>query len=230
MPWHGPRGKCGCCKPCACPDGGNLTPQFINSPTVKVVIAGVPASFTFEYGSSTTYITNTLTNMDCMNGTYFYQYARNTSNGCVNWNAVFSYGRACTINWNVIQRTLSGSTGCYISSSTVDDIPVSYTLGVDYLDFGPGKSGWTSGILSRPTFGNWAIQGRADVECKHGYDASLSTRTFSVGIEPFGFVAKNISEQKIWLSHWPNSSDRCVPTYDTQRIEIGTMLTEVVDI
>lgn len=76
--WHGPRGDCGCCggTRCACADDPEQTsPSFTDTPTFRVVIAGMPATYEWSdfrsLGSFWHKNDWTLTGLSGINGTYF---------------------------------------------------------------------------------------------------------------------------------------------------------------
>jgi hypothetical protein len=234
MTWHGPRGSCGCCKPCRCPDGDNLSRQFLIRPTAKVTIANLPATYSFEFGyviSTTAYHeVVTLDGLDCLNGTYFFSYAINSSTGCVNWTIPLTAASSCSFDEISTFNTLSGSSGCYVASSSTNTFSVSINLNVAYFDRGFGRSGWQATVGAAGLNPAWRLGGVSVAECRFGYDPSLTTHTFSAGVSPFGSTTKNAADQKIWLSWRPSTSDRCTPIAPLQTVDIGDVTIEIVDL
>ena len=234
MTWHGPRGTCGCCKPCECPDGGNLSRQFTKSPTVKVVISNLPATYVFEYevtfSTTTFYDTITIDGLDCLNGTYLFEYGIDANTGCVDWSIPLSPTESCTFNEESVFRTLSGTSGCYVASSSTTNNTGTIELSIAYYDRGFGNSGWQSTTEAVGANPGWKIYGESVAECRFDYDASLTPDTFPAGVSPFGSVTKNSSDQKIWLSWRPSNPGRCIAVAGLQTVEIGDMTIEILDL
>jgi len=87
MGWHGPRGDCGCCG-CECfADPGFFSRSFIGTPTVKVVVSGLPATIDHSYvqvrANSFEFVNRifrtVISGLDQLNGTYFFEMTKKGS-------------------------------------------------------------------------------------------------------------------------------------------------------
>ncbi len=91
MAWYGPSADCGCGCRCQCPhDPGQFSEKFAGTPTLKVVVSGLPPVLEHTYiqvRNNSFEFTNTiyyskLTGLDQLNGTYFFELIKSQS-GCL---------------------------------------------------------------------------------------------------------------------------------------------------
>lgn len=239
--WFGPTGDCGCgCATCECPEGGT-SKVFTKKPTVRTVISGLPAFYSFDSTSpafgTRTYSTTTITGMDAANGTYFWELPK--VGNCINYqtvpNAIIPFSQSFALDFFVTARTLSGSTGCTVASSSVHTFQANLLVGGSRLaSIGVAVGASTAQLLhpdSSMQYGEILVEvtSSSRLECALDYDPSLTEATMARGIR---FVSKtvNLSDQKIYITHYPVLISACASIVDNILVEIGTITSELLNL
>jgi hypothetical protein len=244
MTWHGPQGSCGCCK-CDCIGGGSSR-RFSNEPTVKVVVSGLPEVYSFDStspssASTRTYSSVTITGLDTANGTYFLPFQKSAN--CIDYGVSVpppSPIDFSSVDVSVVARTLSGSSGCYVSAtSTYNESPGLRLASV--LDrTAPPPYGVSTTIFNQYEHPDTSMRygaflydiiGLSFAECKDDYDPAITTAqiTRSLFITST-VVTKNASEQKIYIATYPVLISACATATAYNLIEIGSITTELLDL
>lgn len=237
MTWHGPRSGCGCCK-CSC-SGGGESRKFANTPTVKVVVSGLPASYEWSqelkdpiFGAEGDRAT-TVEGLHLFNGTYFSE-AEKTTGDCIDFYGTLSLApSSSTITETRVSRGYPDSSGCYTGLPDTVTSNITTSFSVTTWDNDSFRVNFTASHA-----GYFLVQGTSFAACKDDFDASLSVETFEVGVSgpgltgpgSFGSATKNSSEQKIWLGRTGSSLNRCLPVESYIVVEIGSLTVEVLDL
>lgn len=231
---------CPCCSGCECPAGGTSR-AFTKKPTVRTIVAGLPATYSFDSTSpavgTRTYSTTTITGMDAANGTYFWELPK--VGNCINYatvpNAITPFSQSFALDFSVTARTLSGSTGCTVASSTTYTFQSNLVIGGARLaSVGVAVGASTAQILhpdSSMQYGEILVEvtSSSRLECALDYDPSLTEATRTRNIR---FVSKtvNLSDQKIYITHYPVLISACASIVDNILLEIGTITSELLNL
>jgi len=178
--WHGPRGDCGCCggTRCACAnDPEQNSPSFTDTPTFRVVIAGMPATYEWSdfrsLGSFWHKNDWTLTGLSGINGTYFVPLEKRNS-VCIDESAPAGFSDPVSFTEAFARDISDFSDICTVTSSTTGTATRS-------LSFSGSFSFNIFGIVIQYSLTDiYAIRGEVEMSCPdYDYSASLLTNTIS---------------------------------------------------
>jgi hypothetical protein len=165
MGWFGPNGTCGCCAPCVCLDDPEQSGRdFSGTPTVKVVVTGLPSTISFSYvrvRNSPFEFVNTITivtldGLDALNGTYFFEMQKTESNCLINDPQNETFSIDVTVDTYTVGPGASPCTPSLAISNTFgSNATVNGNAFQARVDF-PGAS-------------NYSARGDQDVTCQDNY-------------------------------------------------------------
>jgi hypothetical protein len=185
---------CPCCNPCKCFWSEEPTRVFSGTPTVKVVIAGIPDSigpFTLNrnlFGTTSFLDEYTISGWSAINGTYFFEVPKQ-ENGCiVDFTSSGSFPTPFAtelipydVDITTTEYTLSGSTcttvGVTSQSLSLDAVISLRKHSVAFAGENPGDltaSLFALGQISGFGSNLWRMGGRVVMQCRHDYDYTLT--------------------------------------------------------
>jgi hypothetical protein len=162
---------CPCCEPTACPCLDNPSASsraFANTPTVKLVISGLPAVVEFHYvrygwfafGENTRY-THRIEGLDAGNGTYFFDQNKENLVCPVSATGIEFF----SVSWTQKRDIYTRSTCAFVSTETD-----SFSQDLSVLGF------LTGGEVAMPGnfFPYWEIYGTKFALCEDDFDPNLN--------------------------------------------------------
>lgn len=238
MTWFGPK-PCNCgCEPgtCECPDGG-FSRSFAGTPTIRIEISGLPSTYSFEvwYDQSPFYYwaSVVLNGLDQYNGTYLIPVP--AVDGCISHPPGSGSGEIAipAYSIDVTRRTLSGSSGCPVISTT------SFTRSAIYnkLEWGRISGRFSVGLFSEmmhdpnlPGAMMYMIAGNQVMPCSLDYDPTLYESPEYLGTGSTGSHEYYPKDQKIYITYAADVLGRCVSPAEPRGIhQIGTIAAEIFD-